>query len=113
MTARERPPRIGERRHRLLLEMPVAALDPLGGRQWLWQAIGPVWARIEPVEPKPPRPGLAAPPAPEFRITLGWQAGITAGMRFTRDAQHYPIRAVLDPAGNRRSLVCLCREEPA
>ncbi|MCZ8375039.1 MAG: phage head closure protein [Beijerinckiaceae bacterium] len=111
MTGSHRPPRIGERRLRLLLEMPVAALDPLGGRQWLWQAVGPVWARVEPVEPKPPRAGPALPAAPEFRITLAWQPGVTAGMRLVRGAQRYRIRAVLDPAGTRRHLVCLCREE--
>ena len=44
------------------------------------------------------------------RVTLRWRAGVDAGQRL-RDGTHlYDIRAVADPDGDRRRLVCLVRE---
>ena len=44
------------------------------------------------------------------RITLRWRVGVDAGQRLRDGSQVFDIRAVGDPDGGRRRLICLVEE---
>lgn len=110
---RARPPATGAAgfRRRLMLERPAHATDPLGGVLPLWQPVGPVWLRIERREAPKLRPEPAASTGMLLRVTLRWRPGLAPGQRFTGTGLALLIRAVLDPDGRQRTLVCLCQED--
>ena len=101
---------VGALRRRLVLEAPVASPDGLGGTTKAFTTVAALWARVEWLSGaeqwRRGRPEQSA----THRVTLRWRAGVDAGQRL-RDGDHlYDIRAVADPDGDRRRLVCLVRE---
>jgi SPP1 family predicted phage head-tail adaptor len=98
------------RRARLTLEAPVETPDVLGGAAITFEPVATLWARIEAHGGRERVTGAAAEGVVETRITLRWRDGVDARMRFTDSARLFLIRAVSDPDGRRRDLVCLCEE---
>ncbi|MFN3672650.1 MAG: phage head closure protein [Bosea sp. (in: a-proteobacteria)] len=97
-------------RRRLLLEAPVETSDGLGGTRSSYRQVAALWAQVEWVsglerwrEGRPEQIGT-------HRITLRWRAGIDASQRFRDGERIYAIRALGDPDGGRRRLVCLAEE---
>ena len=101
---------VGAMRRRLLLEAPVATPDGLGGATFDHETVAAVWAQLEWLSGgehwRRGRPEQLA----THRISMRWRAGVDAGQRL-RDGEHvFDIRAVFDPDGSRRRLVCLVQE---
>jgi len=101
---------VGAMRRRLILEAPVATPDGIGGATLIFQTVAAVWARVEWLSGterfRLGRPEQSA----SYRITLRWRAGIDAGQRLRDATRLFDIRAVDDPDGSRRRLVCLAEE---
>jgi SPP1 family predicted phage head-tail adaptor len=101
---------IGRLKRRLVIEAPNETSDGAGGVTRGFAAIATVWARLEWISGeerwRQDRPEQAA----SWRITLRWRAGLTAAMRFRDGSRIFAIRAVGDPDGARRSLICLTEE---
>lgn len=101
---------VGAMRRRLVLEAPVSTPDGLGGVTQSFEAAAAAWAQIEWLSGgerwrigRPEQFGT-------HRITLRWRAGVDAGQRLRDGTRIFDIRAVVDPDGSRRRLVCLCEE---
>jgi len=101
---------IGRLRRRLLLEAPVPAPDGLGGTTQLFQTVAAFWARLEWLSGgehwHQGRPEQLA----THRVTLRWRPDLDAGKRLRDGDRIFDIRAVSDPDGSRRRLVCLVGE---
>lgn len=101
---------LGSMRRRLVLEAPVETADGLGGTKQSFKRVAALWAQLEWLagterwrEGRPEQFG-------SHRITLRWRAGIDAGQRFRDGDRIYAIRALGDPDGSCRRLVCLAEE---
>jgi SPP1 family predicted phage head-tail adaptor len=101
---------VGMLKRRLALESPVEAADGLGGRTQVFATVAALWGQVEWLSGDERwrfgRPEQAA----THRITLRWRAGLDAGQRFRDQNRIFAIRAVADPDGGRRRLVCLVEE---
>ena len=101
---------VGAMRRRLVLEAPIGMADGLGGSQQSFARVAAIWAQVEWLagaerwrEGRPEQVG-------SHRITLRWRAGLDASQRFRDGERLYAIRALGDPDGSRRRLICLAEE---
>jgi SPP1 family predicted phage head-tail adaptor len=101
---------VGALRRRLTLEATVATPDGLGGATQAYATVAALWAQVEWMSGderwRAGRPEQFA----THRVILRWRAGIDAGQRLRDGARIYEIRAVDDPDGSRRRLICLVEE---
>jgi SPP1 family predicted phage head-tail adaptor len=101
---------VGALRRRLLLQAAVATPDGLGGTTQVYETVAAVWAQLEWIAGgerwRRGRPEQVA----THRVTLRWRAGVDAGQRLRHGDRLFDIRAVADPDGGRRRLVCLVQE---
>lgn len=101
---------VGALRRRLLLEAAVTTPDGLGGTTQAYETVAAVWAQLEWIAGgerwRLGRPEQVA----THRVTLRWRAGVDAGQRLRDGDRLFDIRAVADPDGGRRRLVCLVQE---
>ncbi|WP_332698415.1 phage head closure protein [Bosea sp. (in: a-proteobacteria)] len=104
-----RPP-VGAMRRRLLLEQPAGTADGIGGETRAYALVAAVWAHVEWLSGEERWRGGRPEQALSHRISLRWRAGVDAGQRLRDAAQIFEIRAVADPDGGRRRLVCLVEE---
>jgi SPP1 family predicted phage head-tail adaptor len=101
---------VGAMRRRLLLEAPVELPDGAGGSLRAFETAAAVWAQVEWLSGDERWQGGRPEQRVSHRITLRWRAGVDAGQRLRDGAQIFDIRAVGDPDGGRRRLVCLVEE---
>lgn len=101
---------VGALRRRLLLEAPAEMSDGAGGQFRSFQTIAAVWAQVEWLSGDERWRGGRPEQVASHRITLRWRAGVDAGQRLRDGEQVFDIRAVGDPDGGRRRLVCLVEE---
>lgn len=101
---------LGRLRRRLVIEAPVETPDGAGGSDRTFVTIGAAWADIEWL--RGDERWLAGRPeqAGMLRVALRHRAGLDAGMRFRDGARILDIKALGDPDGSGRRLVCLCEE---
>lgn len=101
---------IGRLRRRLTLEAPAKVPDGLGGAMQAFEAVADFWAQLEWLSGSEPwhqgRPEQVA----SYRVTLRWRPDLDAGKRLRDGDRIFDIRAVADPDGSRRRLVCLVEE---
>ena len=101
---------IGTLRRRLVLEATVVTPDGVGGATQTYETVAALWAQVEWLSGgehwRRGRPEQAA----THRITMRWRAGVDAGQRLRDGDQVFDIRAVGDPDGGRRRLICLVEE---
>jgi len=96
---------------RLVLERPVELADGQGGVAVSFEAVGSLWARIEPLgENREERAGSDLVTL-THRVWLRFRADIAAGMRLRKGERVFVIRSLRDPDEGGRYLVCLCEED--
>jgi SPP1 family predicted phage head-tail adaptor len=104
------PAFVGALRRRLVLEAAVATPDGVGGMTQTYQTVAALWAQVEWLAGgehwRRGRPEQAA----THRVTMRWRDGVDAGQRLRDGERLFDIRAVADPDGGRRRLVCLVLE---
>lgn len=101
---------VGAMRRRLLLERPVGTPDGIGGETPAYTLVAAVWAQLEWLSGEERWRAGRPEQALSHRISLRWRAGVDAGQRLRDATQIFEIRAVADPDGGRRRLVCLTQE---
>lgn len=101
---------VGRLRRRLLLEAPVTTPDGIGGATQAFETVAAFWAQLEWVSGaeqwRQGRPEQSA----TYRVTLRWRGDVDAAKRLRDGDRIFDIRAVADPDGSRRRLVCLVEE---
>lgn len=105
-----KPPFVGARSRRFVLELPLETPDGFGGVVRRYAAGPQVWGAIEMVAAaerlRADRPEQAA----THRVTLRYREGVTGAMRLASGLRRFHIRSAADPDGRRRDLVCLVEE---
>lgn len=105
---------VESRRSRVTLEAPAETANALGGAAIAFQPVVTLWARIEARGGAERERGARLEGGTDTRITLRWRGGVDTRMRFSLGtapgARLFAIRAVFDPDGRKRDLVCLCEE---
>ncbi len=100
----------GQLTARLELERATPTSDGQGGASVNWSSVASLWARVEPVSMTPEEVAGQRRGVVTHRIWLRHRDDIETGMRLTKGARHFDIRAIRDPDETARYLVCLCEE---
>ncbi len=104
------PQGIGRQRQRMTLEAPAMTADGAGGSQTSWVVLASFWASLEWLAGEERDRAGRPEQSTTHRVTLRWRAGLDAGQRLRLGTRIFDIRAVGDPDGGRRVLVCLVQE---
>ena len=107
-TGKSRP--VGALRRRLVLEAPVETPDGAGGQLTSFETVAAVWAQVEWLSGNERWRGERPEQAASHRITLRGRAGVDAGQRLRDGDKVFDIKAVGDPDGGGRRLICLVEE---
>ncbi len=102
--------RAGAMRLRLRLEAPVDAADDIGGQTRTYALLGNLWGEVTPMQGDEELVSDRFEARITHRVTLRFRPDVTARMRLVAAARVFTIRAVFDPDGSRRRLVCLAEE---
>jgi SPP1 family predicted phage head-tail adaptor len=97
--------------HELVLEEPVETPDGAGGFTIVWNGLGTIWARLEPLNPETEIWAGRDPSEQTHRVTLRHRTGVRQGMCFRKLTRLFPILAVQDADETGRYLICRTREE--
>lgn len=101
---------IGALRRRMLLEAPVETPDGAGGVLRGYETVAALWAGIEWLGGEERWRAGRPEQAVTHRVTLRWRGDVDAGRRLRDGSRIFDIRAVHDPDGARRRLVCIVEE---
>ena len=105
--------RIGELRHRLIVQAERAVDDGGGGRSDPWAdpvTVATVWGKIEPLSGGERLRAMQVQDRLSHRIVIRHRSGITAAMRIVFARRAFNIRAVIDVGERGRFLELLCEE---
>lgn len=101
---------IGEMRHRLALQAPLASDDGGGGVTRTWALVAEVWGAVRPIS------GAESVEADGLRgrvtheVWIRHRANVGPEMRFVLGARTFDVRAVIDSGERHRFLRCLVEE---
>lgn len=102
--------RIGELRHRLILEQVEREDDLCGGATETWVAIGEVWSAVRATSGDERTAADQLSGTITHEIWIRRRPDVLPAMRFRSAARVFEIRAVLDDWQRGRLLKCLCEE---
>lgn len=102
---------IGELRFRLTIEAPAETDDGEGGVTRAWNAVGGVWAAVEPLSADEKVVTGRATPIYRYRVTLRHRGDLSPANRFRLGDRILAIRTVRDPGERGAFLECLVEEE--
>ncbi|PTM38736.1 phage head closure protein [Bosea sp. 124] len=97
---------VGTLRRRLVLEAAVATPDGIGGATQAFETVAALWAQVEWLSGGEHWRRGRSEQAATHRVTMRWRTGVDAGQRLRDGERLFDIRAVADPDGSRRRLVC-------
>jgi SPP1 family predicted phage head-tail adaptor len=103
--------RIGDLRHKLVLESETRLPDGGGGATVGWTPVAEVWASVKPVSGEEKVMAEAITGQVSHLVVVRRRDGVTPAMRFRMADRILAILSVLDLDERRRWLVCRCREE--
>ncbi len=105
--------RLGELRHRLIIQAERATGDGGGGQSGPWAdpvTVATVWGRVEPLTGGERLRALRLEGRLSHRVVIRHRAGITPAMRIVFGSRVFNIRAVIDREERDRFLELLCEE---
>lgn len=102
--------RIGELRHRLVLEEVARVDDGAGGADETWSTVEELWAGIRPISGQEREVSDQLAGRVTHEIWVRYRAGVKPEMRFRAGGRVFEIRAVIDTSERRRFLKCLVEE---
>ncbi len=101
---------IGELTHRLRLERPVHAAEAGGGTTVTWSLVAELWGAIRPVTGSEAVAADRLESHTACEVWIRHREGVTADMRFVLGRRVLDVKAVVESAGRKRYLRCLCEE---
>lgn len=102
--------RIGDLRHRLVLEQVVRVDDGIGGADETWETVAEIWAGLRPLTGQEREAADQITGRITHEIWVRHRTGVKPAMRFRHGARLFEIRAVIDAGERRRLLKCLAEE---
>ena len=103
-------PRIGELRHLVRLEGPIATPDGAGGEMVTHALIGEIWCAVRPRSGSEQGVGEALQARITHEVWMRWRSGVTTEMRLVLGARVLEINAVADADERHRWLKLSCTE---
>lgn len=91
-------------RHRVVIETPEAAPDGAGGEAVTWQALGTVWALLEPAAATERLVAGGLTGVVTHTATMRFRDDVIGGMRLLYRGRRYRVLAAYDPDERRRYL---------
>lgn len=104
---------IGELRHRLALQAPLASDDGGGGVERTWALVAEVWAAIRPASGSERVEADGVHGHVSHEIWIRHRSGVVPEMRFVLGARVFEIRTAIDSGERHRFLRCLVEERVA
>jgi len=101
---------IGELRHRLGLQAPLAEDDGGGGVTRTWALVAEVWGAVRPLSGGESVAADGLHGSVSHEIWIRYRPGVVPEMRFALGARLFDIRSVIDSGERRRFLRCLAEE---
>ncbi|WP_020086400.1 phage head closure protein [Hyphomicrobium zavarzinii] len=101
---------IGEMRHRLSLQAPVATADGGGGATRVWSLVAEVWGALKPASGTESFEADRMSARVSHEIWIRHRAGVVPEMRFALGTRIFEIRAVIDVGERHRFMRCLVEE---
>jgi SPP1 family predicted phage head-tail adaptor len=105
--------RIGELRHRVVLQKKEITEDELKQQSEVWTEITTIWAAIEPLSGREYFAAKQVNAEISARITIRYRKGITPDMRMVFDGRVFEVISIVNPKERCGSLVLMCREVQA
>lgn len=102
--------RIGDLRHRLILEQVVRQDDGSGGSDETWEALVELWAALRPSSGHEREISDQISGNVSHEIWVRYRAGVKPEMRFRSDGRVFEVRAVIDVGERGQFLKCLVEE---
>ena len=102
--------RIGDLRHRLVLEQPVRVVDDSGGAEESWVTVEELWAAVRPVSGQEREVSDQLAGRITHEIWVRHRTGVKPEMRFRSGQRVFEVHAVIDVAERKRFLRCLAEE---
>lgn len=101
---------IGDLRHRLALQAPMASADGGGGVMQTWSLVAEVWAALRPSSGSEAFEADGLKGRVSHEIWIRHRSGVGPEMRFVLGTRIFEIRAVIDTGERHRFLRCLAEE---
>lgn len=102
--------RIGDLRHRAILQKKEIAQDVLMQQSEIWINIATVWSAIEPVSGREYFAAKQINDELSAKITIRYRNYVTPDMRVVYDTRVFEILSIIDPGERHEALVLICRE---
>lgn len=104
---------IGDLRHRLALQAPLATADGGGGATRTWALVAEVWGAIRPAGGNEAVEADGLHGRVSHEIWIRHRSSVVPEMRFVLGARAFEIRAVIDSGERHRFLRCIVEERVA
>lgn len=105
--------RIGDLRHRIVLQKKEITEDELKQQSETWTDIATVWAAIEPISGRAYFEAKQINAENSTRITIRYRMDVTPHTRAVFGSRVFEIQSVVNPKERRETLVLMCREVTA
>ena len=102
--------RIGELRHRIVLQNKVVTEDELKQQSETWTDVVTIWACVEPLSGKEYFAAKQTNAEVSVKFTLRYLNGVKPDMRVAFKDRFFEIKTIIDPKEKNRSLVLMCTE---
>ena len=103
--------RIGDLRHRIVLEQVVRQDDGSGGAEETWELVEELWAALRPISGQESDASDQLAGRITHEIWLRYRPGVKPEMRFRIGARIFDVRAVIDAGERRQFLKCMAEEK--
>lgn len=104
--------KIGELRHRVILQRKTVTEDELKQQTESWTDIATVWASIEPLSGREYFAAKQVNSEISAKITIRYRKGINSAMRVLFGGRIFEVQSVTNPEERCKSLILLCEEVP-
>ena len=105
--------KIGNLRHRVVLQQKVITEDALKQQSEAWADIATVWAAIEPLSGREYFAARQENAEVTAKITIRYRKDVTPDMRAVAEGRVFDVLSVINPGERNISLILMCKEIPA
>lgn len=104
--------KIGNLRHRVVLQQKVITEDALKQQSEVWTDIATVWAAIEPLSGREYFAARQENAEVTAKITIRYRKDVTPDMRAVSEGRVFDVLSVINPGERNISLILMCKEIP-